>query len=195
MKLKKYILGAVTGTALAMTAVSCSGFTEIDPKGMNLLETADQLEMLLNYEYYFSATDMMEISGDIIYAYSNFNTILNQPIKTKSQIIMSWDEQGHNELLPDLTASDDWYTDCYSIIGKISNPILMKIDAASGNEAQKQQIKAEALTLRAYFHYLAIQKFGKAYNPSTADSDQALVYVTEDMDIKVPAEPSTMKGF
>ncbi|MDE6073248.1 MAG: RagB/SusD family nutrient uptake outer membrane protein [Muribaculaceae bacterium] len=195
MKLKKYILGAVAGTALAMTGVSCSGFTEIDPKGMNLLETVDQLEMLLNYEYNFSATDMMEISGDIIYAYSNLNTLMNQPVKSKSQILITWDEQAHNELLPGLTAGDDWYTDCYAIIGKVANPILMKIDDASGNEALKQQVKAEALTLRAYFHYLVIQKFGKAYNPSTADSQQALVYVTEDMDIKVPGEPSTMKEF
>lgn len=195
MKLKKYILGAVTGTALAMTAVSCSGFTEIDPKGMNLLETVDQLEMLLNYEYYFSATDMMEISGDIVYSTSNLNTLMNQPVKSASQIIITWDEQAHDEILPGLTAGDSWYTDCYAIIGKIANPILMKIDAASGNEAMKQQIKAEALTLRAYFHYLAIQKFGKAYNPSTAETQQALVYVTEDMDIKVPAEPSTMKEF
>lgn len=195
MKLKKYILGSAVAAGLAMTAVSCSSFTEIDPKGMNLLQTADQLEMLLNINYSFSATDMMEISGDIIYAYSDLNTIMNQPIKTKQQIMITWDEVGHDEVLAELTSSDSWYTSCYSAIGKIANPILLKIDDASGTESYKKQIKAEALVLRAYFHYLAIQKFGKAYNPSTADTQQALVYVTEDMDIKVPGEPSTMKEF
>lgn len=195
MKLKKYILGSAVAASLAMTAVSCSGFTEIDPKGMNLLETVDQLEMLLNYNYSFSATDMMEVSGDIVYATSNLNTLMNQPIKSATQILITWDEAGHDEFLAGLTTTDSWYNNCYSVIGKISNPILMKIDQASGNEDMKKQVKAEALTLRAYFHYLVIQKFGKAYNPSTADTQQALVYVTEDMDIKVPGEPSTMKEF
>ena len=195
MKINKYIGAAAISFGLMLCATGCSDFTEIDPKGMNLLETTSQLDMLLNYQYSLDTDYMMEISGDIIYCYSNLNTLMNQPVKTASQILITWDEDGHDKELPELTASDDWYSDCYEIIGKVANPILAKIESATGPEDDRIRIKAEAHVLRAYFHYLAVQKFAKAYNPATADSEDAIVYVTEDMDIKTPAEPLKLKDF
>ncbi len=45
----RYIVGLFLVGASVLS--SCSDFTEIDQKGMNLLSTTDQLEMLLNQEY------------------------------------------------------------------------------------------------------------------------------------------------
>lgn len=42
----RYIVGLFLVGASVLS--SCSDFTEIDQKGMNLLSTTDQLEMLLN---------------------------------------------------------------------------------------------------------------------------------------------------
>ena len=47
----RYIVGLFLVGASVLS--SCSDFTEIDQKGMNLLSTTDQLEMLLNQENVF----------------------------------------------------------------------------------------------------------------------------------------------
>ena len=51
----RYIVGLFLVGASVLS--SCSDFTEIDQKGMNLLSTTDQLEMLLNQEYNIRIAD------------------------------------------------------------------------------------------------------------------------------------------
>ncbi|WP_286331075.1 RagB/SusD family nutrient uptake outer membrane protein [Duncaniella freteri] len=189
----KYIAAGMIVSAIAMS--SCSDFTEIDAKGKNLLNRTQDLELLLNADYSLRATTMQEVCGDLIYAYSPLSTILKVPVKTTNSIIMGWDEAGHDENLPELTASDEWYSGCYEYIGRIANPILSMVDAADGDGATKAALKAEAYVVRAYFHFLAVQKFAPAYNPATASHTVALSYVKEDQDIKSPTEPVTLDVF
>lgn len=59
----------------------------------------------------------------------------------------------------------------YRIIGN-ANYIIDNIDAASGSDAEKKRIKAEALTLRAYAHYFLVQLFGKRYDAATKPNAQ-----------------------
>ncbi len=61
------------------------------------------------------------------------------------------------------------------------------------SEEKKTALKAEALTIRAYFHWLAAVKFTKAYDPATADSEKSIAYVLETQDIKQPIEQLTQK--
>lgn len=53
MNIYKLLSSAAIGVSMLIT--SCSEYTDIQPKGMNLLETSAQLEMLLNdyYQYFF----------------------------------------------------------------------------------------------------------------------------------------------
>ncbi len=146
----------------AMMMTSCADFTEIDPKGKNLLSSTADLELLLNAEYSVSTTDMQQVCGDVIYATSTLSTLLQPVVKTKFSILVGWDEAGHDNDLPELTASDSYYASCYEYIGRIANPILAKIDDASGSDTDRLAIKAEAYVVRAYFHYLAVQKFAPA---------------------------------
>ncbi|MCM1077097.1 MAG: RagB/SusD family nutrient uptake outer membrane protein [Bacteroides sp.] len=200
MKLK-YIAGLMLSAGLVMT--SCSDFTDIDAKGNNLLSSVNDLEMLLNspigYDYYqgidMSVRDMSEICGDYIYSYSLLSTSINVPVKTANSIRLTYDEAAWLTDMPILIKSDNFYSSCYYYIGRVANPILMQIDGASGDESKKDALKAEAYLVRAYFHWLACQKFAPVYNPSTASSTIALAYFTEDMDIKTPAEPLTMEAF
>ena len=46
MNIYKLLSSAAIGVSMLIT--SCSEYTDIQPKGMNLLETSAQLEMLLN---------------------------------------------------------------------------------------------------------------------------------------------------
>lgn len=49
------------------------------------------------------------------------------------------------------------------------------------------------MTLRAYFHYLLINKFAKAYNPATAAEDSGLPYLLETQDIAQPTVQLTVQ--
>lgn len=187
----KYIVGLFLVGASVLS--SCSDFTEIDQKGMNLLSTTDQLEMLLNQEYSIRISDVQRVCGSVQYYFGNVGTVLANPVKTTTQILLKYDEAGHALEQVDLTSSDNHYTNCYKYIGTVANPILSLVDAATGPEEKKAALKAEALTIRAYFHWLAAVKFAKAYDPATADTEKSIAYVLETQDIKQPTEQLTQK--
>lgn len=188
--MKKTIYSLLAVAALLLT--SCEDFTDLQPKGKNLLTTTDQLEMLLNSEFRGCGSDMRQMSGDMIYAYSNVATTISQPVKTRNVIIWTYDEANMDKMA-ELTTSDDDYSDFYGYIGTITNPILSKIDAATGSEAAKKQLKCEALTLRAWSFYMLVNKFAKAYNPATAASTPGIILMTEDKDIQTAQPKSTVE--
>lgn len=192
MKIKHIATGMLAG---AMMMTSCADFTEIDPKGKNLLSSTADLELLLNAKYSVDVTDMQQVCGDVIYATSTLSTLLQPVVKTKFSILAGWDEAGHDKELPELIASDSYYASCYEYIGRIANPILAKIDDASGSDTDRLAIKAEAYVIRAYFHYLAVQKFAPAYDKATAANTMALAYVKEDQDIKQPTVPVSLEEY
>lgn len=101
--MKKTIYSLLAITALLFS--SCESFTELEPKGKNLLTTTDQLEMLLNKEYEGCSSDMRQMAGDMIYAYSNVATIISQPVKTRNVIIWTYDEANMDKMA-ELTPSD-----------------------------------------------------------------------------------------
>ncbi len=188
--MKKTIYSILAAAALLLT--SCEDFTDVQPKGKNLLSTTDQLEMLLNYEYKGGVTDMRIVAGDMIYAYSNLATQINKPQKTRSVILWTYDEANMDKMA-ELTSSDGDYTYYYGLIGRVANPILSQIDAASGDDATKKKLKCEALTLRAWSLYMLVNKFAKAYNPSTAEKDPGIIIMTEDKDIQEAQPKSTVQ--
>lgn len=63
------------------------------------------------------------------------------------------------------------YRQFYTTIGN-ANYILDNIDAASGSDSEKKRIKAEALTLRVYAYFFAVQLFGKRYDASNKPNNQ-----------------------
>ena len=188
--MKKTIYSLLAVAALLFS--SCESFTDLEPKGKNLLTTTDQLEMLLNVEYEGCAYDMRQMAGDMIYAYSNVATTISQPVKTRNVIIWTYDEANMDKMA-ELTSTDQDYTSFYGYIGTIANPILTKVDAATGSDAVKKQLKCEALTLRAWSFYMLVNKFAKAYNPATAATDPGIILMTEDKDIQTAQSKSTVE--
>ncbi len=188
--MKKVIYSLLIGATLITG--SCSKFTDVQPKGKNLLATTDQLEMLLNNQFTLEDKDMRVMGGDILSIFENVPSLLSKPVKTRPAIIISWDEANIDKMA-ELTTSDNTYSGAYSIIGKISNAILSRVDDATGPETFKNQLRCEALVLRAYYHYILVNKFAKAYNPATAATDPAIPYVTEEWDISIPTEKATVK--
>jgi len=63
------------------------------------------------------------------------------------------------------------YRTFYRIIGNV-NYVIDNIDQASGNTADKNTIKAEALTLRAYAYLNLVQIYGKRYDATAKPNSQ-----------------------
>ena len=183
MNIYKLLSSAAIGVSMLIT--SCSEYTDIQPKGMNLLETSAQLEMLLNdyYQYFMMMNDVRAIGSDIVFTSSSVPYQLSLPYKSANTIYWTYDEVGHDKELPNLVNIDYTYTGAYMIIGKVANPILQLVDKAQGEEDHKRKIKCEALTLRAFAHFLAVQKFAKAYNSSYAAETPSIIYFKETDDI------------
>ncbi len=169
---------------------SCAEFTELQPKGMNLLSTVDELELLLNAEFEGPTSDMKRMCGDMI-SYANIPNELASPTPSRYTIMLTWDES-KIETFNDLTASDGDYTSMYGFIGRVCNPILSRIGDATGDEAKKNQLKAEAYTIRAWAQYILVNKFAAAYNPSTAANTPGIPILLEDWDISEPTEVWTV---
>ena len=170
---------------------SCAEFTELQPKGKNLLSTTDELELLLNTDYYLWDTDWFQMTGDMMYQFSNVPNMLSLPTPSRAAIMYAWDESKMDKMA-ELTASDNSYSDLFGFVGRIANPILNQVEMATGDQAKKDQLKAEAYTLRAFSEFLLVNKFAAAYNPSTAANTPGIPYLMEDWDISEPTEQWTV---
>jgi hypothetical protein len=168
-------------------------FTEIDPKGKNLLGTVADLDQLFNNYYAFRSARAINASvlvNDVYPVFVYLPDVIDSPVKTLDAILLTWDEEADRALL---TVSDRFYEMCYSIIGSIANPVLLMIDNATGDRALADRLKAEALVLRAHFHYLAVNLHAKAYDPATAAEDGGVPYVKEGALLSVPREKHTVQ--
>ena len=116
MKLNISLKHITSVLAAGMMLGSCSDFTDIDPKGKNLLTRTADLELLLNADYSLSSSTLQEISGDIFDCVEPLAPALAPPVKTSFSIIAGWDEAGHENKLPELTNSDSYYAGCYEYI-------------------------------------------------------------------------------
>jgi len=79
-----------------------------------------------------------------------------------------------------------YYRTLFRMVGNANN-IIDNIDAASGTDAEKSRIKAEALTLRAYAYSYLVQFYGKRYDASAKPNKQlAVPLVLKSTDTKMP---------
>lgn len=161
----------------------CEKFTEIAPKGRNLLSTASDLDLLLNDPYSgFSVVRTASLTSGIYF--TDIGLLKNEPIKTFNHATIFWDESISRAAL---RPSCNIYEPIYSVIGKTCNPVISRADAAKGDLSLAARCKAEAYVLRAWFHYLAVNIFAKAYNPTTAATDGGVPYL---LDTDLISEPS-----
>ena len=173
-----------------LSLVSCTDFTDIDPKGKNILNTVDDLDLVLNYQYSLSIYNyVINMMNDIYPQMTNIPDLVNQSPRTLRSIYVSWDETSDRE---SLTTSDEIYTGLYKIIGQVSNPVLLNIDNADGDRKKANRLKAEALVLRGWCHYLLVNIYAKAYDPTTAATDPGIVYAIETEAVETPNEKLTV---
>lgn len=168
----------------------CSDFTEIEPKGKSTLSRVEDLNLVLNHEYYVRLEALSVLINDVYPQVVNIPNLLDESIKTLNGIAATWDETTDRAAL---TQSDYKYTGLYEVIGKVANPVLLNADQAEGDRTLANRYKAEALVLRAWCHYLLVNIYAKAYEPATAATDPGIMYVLDSEDITAtPNEKRTV---
>jgi len=205
--MKKIIYGVLTIVFLFLLP-ACEKFTDITPKGKNLLQNVSDLESILNYNYTLNGSvqagsaagkttaedafvfDDVNVLIDDIYPYvQNVTTVITAPTKTLNYAFLTSDETVDRK---SLAATDIKYSKLYFIINNVANAVIASADNAAGDRSKANQYKAEAYVLRAYFHYMLVNFYAKAYNPATASSDAGIPYIKEDNVISEPNVKSTV---
>lgn len=160
---------------------ACEEYTDIKPKGKNLLETADELEYLLNYSFNsasaFKLTKLYNLVNDMYsYGYGDIPTILSGSIKDLQYARLTYDASVDRLAL---TKTDGFYEGVYKIINTRLNMILEQAPNVNSDLEKVEQLKSEALVLRAYLHYILVNTYAKAYDPSTSETDGGIVYMNK----------------
>ncbi len=89
------------------------------------------------------------------------------------------------------------YADCYKIINGC-NLLIENVDAVEdASDGQKQQIKAECYSMRAFSHFLLLRNYAQNYTSTADASHKGIVYNTKTQKIGVdfPARESVKRCY
>lgn len=160
----KHIFLLVAGWGLIATNVSCDSYIDITPRGAITVDSARQYyELIVNPMRSYYPSSFALLSDD---AWAKESNIIGNENLSADGINFTFNEQADRTLLAD----NNLYENMYSNILR-SNLIIDNIDEAQGALELKTLAKAEARTLRAWDHFLAVNTYAKAYDPATANQD------------------------
>ncbi|WP_227805605.1 RagB/SusD family nutrient uptake outer membrane protein [Algibacter lectus] len=169
---------------MLLTCFNCSSFLEQEPGSQTsiteLLDTTDGVVTALNGAYHDLEAN---VRGERYATYADMQAgnITFTPTETGNntgQITVPFNiENVYNFTdLADDSNLDGFYDDSYDIINQ-ANLILEYVDALTdSNENIKNQIRAEALTIRAYVHFILSQVYAQNYGFTADASHLGLVY-------------------
>jgi starch-binding outer membrane protein, SusD/RagB family len=160
----------ITKLTLILTLIalaSCKKYLEKPNKLQADIQTADQLEALINNATLFStegsnltaiySTDDTEISQDLIRAYPTAVSLSNL-------FYYVWDVENVIN-----AGFDDLWTGEFKKIFT-ANVILSNLDNVSGTRVQKDRIKADAYFIRAMSNWILVNHYCKPSAPSNMES-------------------------
>lgn len=195
--MKRRVINILAILGAAIMATGCAKFTELSPKGVNMLGRVSDLDMLLNYEWPNLGEGKHSIitSGNLGYLGNALETLVNAPATSPNTAMCITGDFSLIDMVYDKLTTDSYYTQMYELIGQVANPVIKNADTAEGDRELAKRLKAEALTLRAYLHYLLVKNYAGAYDPATAETQLALAYAFEDNDPSQTPVQLTMKKF
>ena len=158
----------------------CKNYLDIEPVGIVLPNSVEELGLLLigDYQYGYSHRVTLMMSDELTVYDKDYTSLMkiHQHAYTWSNIY----DKGDQDL--------DW-KDKYKLIYN-TNYVLSLIDDAAlegQTEEDRDRVKAEALTIRAYNYFELVNIYGAAYNAGTASTDLAVpLLLTDDLLAKLP---------
>jgi hypothetical protein len=181
MKKFKYIAAQLLFCCMIFSG--CDKYLDVEPKGKQLLKTANDFDLWLN-----AITFTTEMSSSYLeYMTDNIDYVgVNTPPIALADFVYTWAPQFTN----DVAAPAYLWADHYQRIS-LYNTVLLGIDAAEGGTAsQKNSLKAEALLGRAYSYFYLVNEYAKPYDAASAATDLAVPFVTSD-NVSQKAPPRT----
>ena len=162
---------------------SCDNYIDITPKGAITVDsTAQYYELIVNPMRSYYPSSFILLSDN---QWAKESEILGYESQTIDGINFTFNEKADRTIFAD----NGLYENMYSLILR-SNLIIDNIDETMGDPALKALAKAEARTFRAWDHFLAVNTFAKAYNPSTASTDGG-VCIMDHYDLEATPAKST----
>ncbi len=158
---------------------SCDKYLDVQPKGVQALETVEDYNEWLNSEdLQASLANELNLLADNI-----DNPDVSMPFLNSVDRAYTWQLQFSEDIknIPLIWAN---HYECIYYF----NTLLKNIeDATKGTEQQKKTLKAEALLGRAFEYLYLVNLYGKIYDASTADQDLAVPFVvSNDLEDDVP---------
>ncbi|WP_339918200.1 RagB/SusD family nutrient uptake outer membrane protein [Yeosuana marina] len=151
------------------TFLSCDHYLDIEPKGVRLLETVEDYDLWLNSYYGFYPYEMNLLSD-----LSDKLDVSDPPVDVNSRVY-TWQAQFDEDISS--STAPFWRTH-YQFIYTL-NAVIKNIDGASGGTTEEKiRLKSEALLGRGFEYLHLVNLYGKVYNPSTANQDLAVPFVT-----------------
>ena len=111
----------------------------------------------------------------------------NYPSENFSVNLPGWSNTINGRYLDNVTSTYDYYPwyYYYKLIGN-ANTLLANIDNASGSQEDRDFIKAQAYTFRAYSYLMLAQLYGNRWTDSNEGTTDALVLRTEPTNDDMP---------
>ncbi len=168
MRKLSYLLSA----AAMLWLTGCEQFVDITPTGKKMVEDTEEYYDLIAQplrSYYDSSYALLTDN-----AWAKESSILGSEYISYDGINMTFNEDADRTQLSD----NNLYANCYNFILR-SNIVISLVDSSNGTPELKRLAKAEAKLMRAWDHFIAVNTFAKAYDPSTAATDGGIAIMSE----------------
>lgn len=174
MKQIKYI-------ALLLFAVSfaaCSDFMDTTPKGKVIPKTMDDFGgMTLDPVLATTAYTLPDVSCDNVVMAEEY---LSGSLTSPNSKAYFWQKEFYKDSEDDAT-----WNDLYANIYKMNVVIENIMGSEGGTPEGKSRIMSEAKINRAYYYWMLVNLYGKAYDPKTAETDLGVpLVVAPDLEAK-----------
>ncbi len=161
----------------AFVLSSCDNYLDVQPKGVQVLETVEDYDEWLNSD---------ELQKSLPYALNYLadnidDEDISNPTESTLERLYTWEYQFSEDITTTPLLWADYYYNIYYF-----NTVIEGVDGATeGTEEEKASLKAEALLGRAFNYIYLVNLYGKVYDENTANEDPAVPFVTSN-DLNTP---------
>lgn len=160
--------------ASALCCTACDDKLDIVPLGKTTLSSLSDLETLLNQtpRLYMDNNEYEILCNDLYCKWDGLPENLSNP-NSIIYALITYDETVDRA---NLVTSSTMYENLYELINYM-NVVISKAPEATGDDAKRTQIIAEARVLRAWYHFLLVNMYAKQYDAATAGELGGIPYV------------------
>ena len=191
MRARKSVLRLTLMMMVALLSMSCSSFLEEYSQDTDYVRSWEDLNELLigsAYQPVFAADNVSTVSDNQYFLHFLSDELDEYP-ESYDNNAMAYDDKervfgyftwqarsAQNDTYTGYNADNEskCWTEYYQRINVANNIIYSASQLSSSDETAAQGIRkvdGEARFLRAYYYFMLVNLYGKAYNPSTAASD------------------------